>query len=129
MDTDELPRGVRELFDQGRVWKDKTGTWHDLATMDQRHRANLLPFLRKRAAAYQDACHEEAVKVFFDAPDDVYEEVMEPFFLDPVEWLEGTTLGRTLRRFEEQATSLDRLRTRSHNRTYRLRRWLGIARS
>lgn len=130
MDTDTQPRNTWELFQQIIWWKDVTGTWHELATMDPRHRDNLLPFLRRRARNYRDAAHHAATTTFYDAPDDVFESAMEPFEIYTDEqWLESTPLVRELQRYESERSTVGRWRTWSHNRTYKLRKRLGLARS
>lgn len=127
---DIKPANTWELFHQGRWWKDTNQVWHELATMDVRHRANLLPFLRRRARVYRQACYRDALRLFCAAPDDVYEAAFDELEqLDDAAWLESTPLVAALRRYDEQMTVVDRVRTRAHNRTYKLRRLLGLARS
>lgn len=130
MVDDAQPQNAWEMFQQITWWKDITGVWHELATMDPRHRDNLLPFLRRGAKAHRDAAHRAAALLFYDAPDEVYESAMEPFeHLTDEQWLEATPLVAELRRYETERSAIGKLRTSSHNRTYRLRRWLGVARS
>jgi len=129
-DKPAKPVGAYDLFQQTTWWQDIGGTWHELATMDPRHRDNLLPFLRRRAKHYRDAASHAAIRLFYDAPDDVYEAAMDEFDTPTDEaWLEATPLARELRRYEEERSPVGKLRTKSHNRTYRLRKWLGWARS
>lgn len=127
--TDKKPLTTYRLFHQDRWWKDVGGVWHELASMDPRHRANLLLFLRRRAQAYQDAAHHDATRLFYDAPDHVFEEAMDEFEVPAEEWIEATPLVAALRYHEGEATAIDHLRTWSHNRTYKLRKRLGLARS
>lgn len=128
-DLEPKPSTTWGLFHQDRWWKDAGGVWHELETMGFRHRANLLPFLRRRARVYRDACQRDALRLFYDAPDEVYEETMDALDqMSDAAWLETTPLVAALRRYDGQATAVDRIRTRSHNRTYKLRRWLGLAR-
>lgn len=129
MGDDLKPRTTYALFYQDKWWKDIGGTWHELATMDARHRANLLPFMRRRIRAYHDDAHRDASRLFYDAPNNLYEQAMAELERDPVEWFESTPLVAALHRYEEQATVVDRLRTWSHNRTYKVRKRMGIARS
>jgi len=128
---DQLPKTTWDLLHQRRWWKDVNGEFHELATMDPRHRDNLLPFLRRRASKLRNDAHYDASRQFYAAPDEVYEEAMQEFdngFSDEG-WLNLTPLVMELRRYDQERSRIGRLRTWSHNRTYKLRKRMGWARS
>lgn len=65
---------TKQLLDQDRVWQTRDGMPIALEEMDPGHRANTLAFLRRRADYLAKAyAYCEAVGVFFDAPDDVFD--------------------------------------------------------
>lgn len=125
--SDPIPTDKMSLMNQDTWWVDKRGRVHELATMDPRHRANLLPFLRRNAWHYNSQCWFEHMRYaptghMSDGVADAMDAIEFELGLDPEEWLERTPLMTKLREYEAERTLIDKIRTKVHNRTYPLRR-------
>lgn len=129
-ESDPIPTDTMSLMNQDVWWIDRQGSSHELATMDPRHRANLLPFLVRNALLYNTRCWFDHIRYaptghMSDGVADAMDAIEAELGLDPKVWLEQTPLVRRLREYEAQQTILDRGRTNIHNRTYPLRRRMG----
>jgi hypothetical protein len=99
-----------QLLDQDEIWIDRYGVEYRLVEMNQHHRACLLPFLERQMLTLWLAASDEF-----------------PHTPGPTrQWFYGKPLVCRLLEFEAERTAIDRLGTRVRNRTYPIRRRLGL---
>lgn len=122
---------IIDLLDQDEIWIDKYGKQHDLETMNQHHRAMIVPFLRKRAdrlhyLALQDYMYSGLGNV--DNPSDgvwmAQLSTEAELDLPAKEWLERTPLMIRLIELDDRS-KLDRMITVLRNKTWPIRKRLG----
>jgi hypothetical protein len=124
-----IPTTTFELFYQDTWWVAKDGRVLRIDDMDPRHRDNLLPFLRRHADAYNDRCwrsllHRIHLFSDTDAGDDAFDSILDDLAAD--DWIERTPLVAKLRKYAERRTVVGRLSTHLHNRTFKVRKTLGL---
>lgn len=123
------PLTVYALFHQATWWQTRDGRWLRIADMDPRHRDNLLPFLERHMDRYYGRAYADARHEFRNIDGPSYGRAMSEFTFGARHWLNSTELVKALQRYADKRTPIGRLRTRLHNRTYPLRKRIGIAKS
>jgi hypothetical protein len=91
VDHEEAGVSIIDALDQERYWVGRDGRRHELATMHQEHRRNLLEWLRRRAAPLARE-RDRHVNERGLTPDD------DPLlFAPPNEWIERSPFVRALK--------------------------------
>lgn len=123
-----IPRNKYQLMYQDVWWVTADLRKLRIADMDPRHRDNLIPFLVRNERLYNMQAAMSAAASFrghdSDAADWAFDQMLDE--LERPDWLESTPLMRKLREYEAQRSELGKIRTRIHNKTYPIRRRLGL---
>lgn len=112
---------AHEIFGQTLTWFDRWGEAHELESMDPDYRSNLIPFLRRSAAAFQLAVVRSARRSIRSGDDmaDAHRRRLD-FELseEPETWLERQPLMQRLVELEQGRTIEEREATARRNRFY-----------
>lgn len=114
------------LLEQDEIWIDARGVENVLADMDPHHRANLIPFLRRRAAVLQyraSIAYWRSDLSTSDSDGLAYLQMKTEIELSdpPEDWLERKPLMRKLVEYEKGRTFLERKSTHIRNKLYEAR--------